>query len=196
MITGENNPLEPPNVPHQQHTQKVQDVNIDWDEMWMGVALKIAQRSRCDNAKVGCVLISGDNQVVSTGFNGPPPNYWPSEQLVEDVRRAGITDITSSCKQWCPRAHKESCDKDSGWMDCPSAHAEINAIARADFSRLVDGTAVVTSGICLGCAKALAAMRIKRVIQLNDGLGGHRSPEVVEWFFANCRIQLSTVTLN
>lgn len=41
-----------------------------WNEYFMDLALTVATRSTCDRAFVGCVLVNGDNRIVSTGYNG------------------------------------------------------------------------------------------------------------------------------
>lgn len=41
-----------------------------WDEYFMEIAQLVAQRSTCDRAFVGCVLVNSDHRIVSTGYNG------------------------------------------------------------------------------------------------------------------------------
>lgn len=41
-----------------------------WDEYFMEITQLVAQRSTCDRAFVGCVLVNGDHRIVSTGYNG------------------------------------------------------------------------------------------------------------------------------
>ncbi|MDK8281271.1 MAG: deaminase [Peptoniphilus lacrimalis] len=41
-----------------------------WDEYFMEITRLVAQRSTCDRAFVGCVLVNSDHRIVSTGYNG------------------------------------------------------------------------------------------------------------------------------
>lgn len=41
-----------------------------WDEYFMEITQIVAQRSTCDRAFVGCVLVNSDHRIVSTGYNG------------------------------------------------------------------------------------------------------------------------------
>ena len=42
-----------------------------WDEIWMGLTLHIAQRSRDPRLKVGSVIVTDDNTtVLAIGYNG------------------------------------------------------------------------------------------------------------------------------
>lgn len=43
----------------------------DWDEYFINMAHLVATRSNCVSRKVGAV-ITLDNQVVTTGYNGAP----------------------------------------------------------------------------------------------------------------------------
>lgn len=43
-----------------------------WDEFFMDMAWAVAQKSRDPSTKVGCVIATHDNQVVSVGYNGFP----------------------------------------------------------------------------------------------------------------------------
>ena len=45
---------------------------ISWDEYFMGVALLAARRSKDPNTQVGACIVSGDNIILSTGYNGFP----------------------------------------------------------------------------------------------------------------------------
>lgn len=135
-----------------------------WDFVWMAMARKFGERSRCERGKIGCVLVSVDNQVVSASYVGPPPHFAPANE-----------DETSTCSSWCPRACKTA-DFDPGYSDCISAHAESNAVARADFSRLKGGTAYVNGAVCYNCCKLLAASGIARVVMEVYTADAHRNP--------------------
>ncbi|WP_308533895.1 deaminase [uncultured Peptoniphilus sp.] len=41
-----------------------------WNEYFMEITQLVAERSTCDRAFVGCVLVNKDNRIVSTGYNG------------------------------------------------------------------------------------------------------------------------------
>lgn len=44
---------------------------ILWDNYFLSLAFIVAQRSIDPNTKCGCVLVSHDNRILSTGYNGP-----------------------------------------------------------------------------------------------------------------------------
>lgn len=43
----------------------------DWDDYYMTLAYLVAQRSFDTSTKCGCVIVSKDNRVLATGYNGP-----------------------------------------------------------------------------------------------------------------------------
>ena len=45
---------------------------ISWEEYFMGVALLAAKRSKDPNTQVGACIVSPDNIILSTGYNGFP----------------------------------------------------------------------------------------------------------------------------
>jgi deoxycytidylate deaminase len=55
----------------------------------MRVAETIGKRSECSRDQVGAVIVSKDNRIVDSGYNGPPRGFY----------RVG-----GDCKSWCPRA--------------------------------------------------------------------------------------------
>ncbi|QDK02693.1 dCMP deaminase [Gordonia phage Phendrix] len=146
---------------------------ITWDEVWLQMAQTIAQRSRCDRAQVGCVLVSRDNQMLACGYNGPAPSFdVPSEH----------------CSDWCPRAkNPDSCDQ--SYSDCPSSHAEINAIARSDRSRMSNAKAYVSTSLCISCAKALVASGITYIVYIT-GNDAHRDPQNVVEYLKKCHVEI------
>jgi deoxycytidylate deaminase len=44
----------------------------DGDSYFMKIAYAVSERSTCDRAFVGCVLVL-DKRILTTGFNGFPP---------------------------------------------------------------------------------------------------------------------------
>ena len=43
---------------------------ISWDEYFMGIAMLAAKRSKDPNTQVGACIVSPDNIIISTGYNG------------------------------------------------------------------------------------------------------------------------------
>lgn len=154
-----------------------------WHEVWMRCAIEIGKRSRCSRAEVGCVLVSKDNRVVSQSYVGPPPAFTPADDLAAAAGMAAewrfhVDDAPypTDCRSWCPRSQPGH-EPQEGYVDCVSSHAEMNAIARADYSLLSDGTAYVNGAVCLTCAKLLAAAGVKRVCMIVREAEGFRNPD-------------------
>lgn len=118
----------------------------DWDSYFMEIAGVVAKRSPDSKRKVGCVLVSHDKRIISTGYNGLPAGM--SEEGVD----------------WMNKPAK----------DALVIHAEQNALIYSDFSRLRGGTAYVTTAPCIHCAKMLANSGISRLVcgevQVDSGL--------------------------
>lgn len=158
-----------------------------WDEVWLATAMTIAKRSKCDRAQVGAVIVSMDNRMAASSYNGPPPQYSPTLRLDYDP---------SHCNTWCPRACKgEGEALDPMYADCPSVHAEANAIARSTFADTKGGTIYVTSQMCMHCAKAVAAAQISRVVfyvPLADETS-HRNPDAVREFLEDSDVDITLI---
>jgi dCMP deaminase len=118
-----------------------------FDDIYMDLAINLAERSHCVKIKVGAVLTK-DTRIVSLGYNGPP---------------AG----THNCDvEWpetgCPRDSKGGCSL--------ALHAEQNAIIYASKNNvpLENCSIYVTLAPCLSCARIIYASGIKKVIYLNS----------------------------
>lgn len=48
---------------------------LTWDEYFMGIAKITAGRSKDPNTQVGACIVSKDNRILSTGYNGAPNNF-------------------------------------------------------------------------------------------------------------------------
>jgi dCMP deaminase len=137
-----------------------------WDEVWMDMARIVGQRSKCDRDKVGAVIVPiGNGEGFTASYNGPPAE-WPAA--------AG----EGSCLDWCDRAQPGRTLLQNDYSDCPSLHAEQNAITRADFSKIHGGTVYVTSSVCFTCAKLIANSGMKRVVMMVKQDQEHRNPQM------------------
>lgn len=121
-----------------------------WDETWLEVAATIAKRSLCINSKVGAVLVSSDNFVVSASYNGPPKGL----------------NLSGPCGNWCDRAKYRGAAGagTANYERCASIHAEANAIIRADHSQIQGGTLFCTRLPCIGCARLVANSGVARIV--------------------------------
>lgn len=159
---------------------------LNWEDTWFEVAAVIAQRSLCVRDQVGAVIVDANNRIVATGYNGPPTGFQHMEQR---------------CTDWCPRAQTTSeiaklgrplmpHHLDSLYNDCPSNHAEANALAVCDRSVRVGGTIYVTSHCCMSCAKLIANSGLKTVSVKPTMLAAHRDPHAVYDFLETCGIDV------
>lgn len=145
-----------------------------WDETWLGVAYVVARRSRCTRAQIGAVIVNTEQRIISTGYNGPPSGFMVNGSM---------------CDKFCSRATAEILDP--GYNDCPSIHAEMNALMYADRSRYEAGTLYVTSSCCFPCGKAIANSGIARVVMaMNGDADAHRSPERTISFMRTCGLHV------
>lgn len=61
---------------------------LTWDEYFMGIAKLTAGRSKDPNTQVGAVIVSENNRVLSTGYNGTPNGFndddfpWGAKELL------------------------------------------------------------------------------------------------------------------
>lgn len=115
---------------------------ITWDDYFMGVSLLAAKRSKDPNTQVGACIVSRDNIIISTGYNGFP---------------YGCSDDEYS---W---------DREGEETKYPYVvHAELNAILNSK-GRSPEGAKIYVSLFpCNECAKAIIQSGIKEVIYLSD----------------------------
>jgi len=162
-----------------------------WDETWLDVATDVARRSLCTRDRVGAVIVTERNRIVATGYNGPPRAFRHDEQ---------------PCVDWCPRARQALANRQvddlhvgvfttplsPSYDDCPSLHAEANALSVCDRSAREGGTIYVTSHTCSACAKLVANSGLRRIVVLHRPGFAHRNPVEHYEFLVRCMI---TVTI-
>ena len=63
---------------------------ISWDEYFMGIAMLAARRSKDPNTQVGACIVSQDNIIISTGYNGMPKgcsdDEYPWDRVGEETK--------------------------------------------------------------------------------------------------------------
>ena len=119
---------------------------ISWDEYFMGVAMLAALRSKDPNTQVGACIVSQDNIIISTGYNGLPNGCSDDEY------------------PW---------DRQGAQTKYPYVvHAELNAILNANGRDLRGSRLYVALFPCNECAKAIIQSGVKEVIYLSDKYAG------------------------
>lgn len=123
-------------------TMRTEKHRLDYDRWFMEIAEIVAMRSTCARRAVGCVIVDGDNRILSTGYNGVP---------------SGVRHCTESP---CLGATLPS---GQGLDVCQALHAEQNAIARLENVRFAH-TLYCTTSPCMMCTKLISATPIQRVV--------------------------------
>lgn len=110
----------------------------DWDSYFMKIAYAVSERSTCDRAFVGSVLVR-DKRILTTGFNGSPAGQPHCDEV-------GHLLIDGHCVR--------------------TIHAETNAIIQAALHGVStrDCTCYVTHFPCINCTKALINAGITRLV--------------------------------
>ena len=115
---------------------------ISWDEYFMGIAMLAARRSKDPSTQVGACIVSPDNIIISTGYNGMPKgcsdDEFPWDRSGEDTKYPYVV------------------------------HAELNAILNANGRDLRGSRIYVALFPCNECAKAIIQSGVKEVYYLSD----------------------------
>ena len=115
---------------------------ISWDEYFMGIAMLAARRSTDPNTQVGACIVSPDNIIISTGYNGMPKgcsdDEFPWGRTGEETKYPFVV------------------------------HAELNAILNANGRDLRGSRIYVALFPCNECAKAIIQSGVKEVLYLSD----------------------------
>lgn len=110
----------------------------DWDSYFIKIAHAVSERSTCDRAFVGCVLVR-DKRILTTGFNGSPSGQAHCDE-------EGHLMVDGHCVR--------------------TIHAEMNAIIQAALHGVSTkgATCYVTHLPCINCTKALINAGIVRLV--------------------------------
>ena len=115
---------------------------ISWDEYFMGISILAAKRSKDPNTQVGACIVSKDNIIISTGYNGMPKgcsdDVFPWDREGEQTKYPYVV------------------------------HAELNAILNANGRDLRSSRIYVALFPCNECAKAIIQSGVEEVIYLSD----------------------------
>ena len=150
---------------------------ISWDEYFMGIAMLAARRSKDPNTQVGACIVSSDNIIISTGYNGMPKGCSDDE---------------------FPWNRDGSVNKYAYVV-----HAELNAILNANGRDLRGSRVYVALFPCNECAKAIIQSGVKEVLYLSDKyadsmstLASKRMMMSAGVKFTQLRTRLESITLD
>jgi dCMP deaminase len=132
-----------------------------WDEARLAMARVIAKRSLCSRDQVGAVIVDTQNRIIGEGYNGPPSGFSHGDQ---------------PCEKWCTRNNGEISFR-ADYSDCPSLHAEANALMMSDRTARLNGTIYVTSFPCTGCLKLISNSGLRHIYIGVDGKHEYRYRE-------------------
>ncbi len=122
---------------------------ISWDEYFMGISLLASMRSKDPNTQVGACIVSEDNIIISTGYNGFPKgcsdDLFPWEREDAEINKTKYPFVV---------------------------HAELNAILNSGGRSLKGARIYVALFPCNECAKAIIQAGIKEVVYLSDKYAG------------------------
>ena len=119
---------------------------LSWDHYFLTITRQVAERSTCNRAKVGAVIVR-ERSILATGYNGAP---------------AGLPHCTEvGCLIYESKTpageREENCYR--------TIHAEMNAIAQSAKNgvSIRDADIYVTHTPCIHCLKVLINTGIKRI---------------------------------
>ncbi len=146
---------------------------LTWDQYFMTITQQVAERSTCNRAKVGAVIVR-DRNILATGYNGAPagmPHCTEAGCLIYESKTP-YGEVEQNCFR--------------------TIHAEINAIAQAakNGSNIKDSSIYVTHTPCIHCIKVLVNTGIKKVY--------YESPyklDTLEEILRNTRVHMEKVQL-
>jgi dCMP deaminase len=152
-------------------SKKKKQERPEWDEYFINIAKAVSLRATCRRRKYGAV-ITKDNIIVSTGYNGAPRGMQDCIEAGECTRKE--LDVP----------HGERYEL------CHSVHAEANAIIRASLDELRDSTIYISgtddndveceSSPCMMCKRMILNSQIGKVV-CSDGKGSFKVVSPRRW---------------
>lgn len=147
---------------------------LTWDEYFMGVAKLTAMRSKDPSTQVGSCIVSLDNRLLSTGYNGAPNGFdddkfpWNREGEALDTKYFYV------------------------------CHAERNAILnfRGDRKELKDAKLYVLMFPCNECAKDIIQAGIKEIVYLTDKYIDTKEVVAAMRMFDECGVKYKKLDVN
>ena len=140
---------------------------IAWDDYFMGVSLLAAERSKDPSTQVGACIVSDDNRILSTGYNGFPKGCSDDEFPWNRDEKLGETKYNFV------------------------VHAELNAILNAGGKSLVGSRIFVSLFPCHECAKAIIQSGVKEVVYLSDKYNGTVSDNASKRMLQSAGVKLT-----
>ncbi|MDF7668872.1 deaminase [Lactobacillus sp. ESL0703] len=139
---------------------------IPWKQYFMMQALVIAQRSTCDRALVGNVLVK-DNRIIGTGYNGSVTGAPHCDDVGHQL-------VDGHCVR--------------------TIHSEMNSLIQCAKNGVsTDNTEIyVTHFPCYNCAKALVQAGVKKI---NYYFDYHDSPLVIA-LFKDCGVPYEQIKID
>ncbi len=136
----------------------------DWDSYFLKIAFAVSERSTCDRAFVGCVLVL-EKRILTTGFNGSPTGQPHCDEV-------GHLLVDGHCIR--------------------TIHAETNAIIQAALHGVSTkgSTCYVTHFPCINCTKALINAGIVRLVYSES----YRIDDLALEFFNSAKVEISART--
>lgn len=147
--------------------------HISWHEYFMSVAQLAAKRSKDPSTQVGACIVTEQNKIVATGYNGMPNGVHD-----DDV-------------PWT---------KVGPYLDTKYAyvvHAELNAILNCVLTDRTNCRIYVSLFPCNECAKAIIQSGIRHVIYLSDKHRDRESTKAAKLMFKMAGVlseQYSTIS--
>lgn len=162
-----------------------------WHDVRLAMAAELAKRSLCVRDQVGAVIVDAQNKIIGEGYNGPPRGFPRPADVSLSGGWLGPNSYDTGCDRWCERGKlpvdAEARKLKDGYVDCPSLHAEANALLQADRSLCVGGTIFVTSHVCFSCAKLIANSGLAYVV-VRSAAKEHRPVEATLDFLFACGV--------
>ena len=119
---------------------------LEWDRYFLKICRVVAERSTCNRARVGAVIVR-NRMILATGYNGSPSGH----PHCTDVGCLVVTSRNADGEA------EENCIR--------TIHAEINAIAQAAKNGVsIDNADIyITHSPCMHCLKVLLNTGIRRI---------------------------------
>ena len=137
-----------PMTPLEEWENSILSQRPEWDDYFLAIAKVVSTRSDCTRRKIGSV-ITRDNRIVATGYNGAPSG------------EPGCVDLP------CPRSRSSvepGSSYDTGAGACIAIHSEANALLYADRDKCQGATIYISDEPCDGCLKLIKGAGIAKVV--------------------------------